>query len=195
MQYAVISAGIKVQGGRVLNMKKINEIHPSSVNFEMTTSHENYHDIDALRKVYTEYLKKIDNLLYLIFVDTVLNHHNICIICCERENYYIDILVEYLKKKFALECIDLNKLFTEGRVGKIYIDRDEIHNRAVDIRRAAGDEMIEQDKMTPGGRLRLLNKMSRKQKIRKLAELGIHINESEYDQIDEMLIKEWVEDE
>ena len=194
MEYAIISAGVKC-GGRAGNMAKISILHPSGASSDIIETYDKYQDKAILRKMYFEYLKEYENRLYLIFVSPVLNHQNICIICCERENYYIDILVEYLEEKFRIECIDLNKLFIKGRVGRLYIDRDLIHDKAVDIRRAAAKDNLKALESSKDGMLQLLGIMSKKEKIKVLKKRGIQTNKSDYKDLDQLLMEEWVEDE
>lgn len=189
--YAIV--GTLTNGGRLTFVSKINAIYPSN---ETTEAFREYEDKNLLKKMYYKDLDCDKYTLYLTFVNTMLHHQNIMIICHESENPYVDILVEYLKDKFKVECVDLNKLFIEGRVGSIYIDRKEIHNKAVDIRRDSVKRMIESRESTRDGRLELLEKhMDTNLKIKKLKELGIHVTKDDIDNIDQLLIEAWVEDE
>jgi len=193
MEYAIVSAGIKT-AGRADGMSKINDLHPSNAKSGIIDTYNQYQDKAILRKMYFEYLKEVEKLIYLTFVSPVLNHKNICIICYERENYYIDVLVDYIEEKFALEIIDLNKLFIDGRVGRLYIDRDVIHNKAVDIRRTAAKESVKIKESSRDGRLELMGMMKRKDKIKILEKRGIQINKSDHENLDQLLMEEWVED-
>ena len=94
-----------------------------------------------------------------------------------------------------IEVIDLNRLFSKGSVGPIYIDRDDIWDKAVDIRRAAGKDQIKALESTSGGRLKLLGMMKKKNKIKKIEELGIMITSYNEKDIDSILMDAWVNDE
>lgn len=195
-QYAIVSA--KINNGRsVANTVKMNELYPSP---EIVLEYDEYKDKNILEKMYFEMLDNGDigkdesaNLFYNVFVNTLINHYDVMILCDECENDYIDCLVKYLHKKFSIDVIDLNQLFTEGKTNEIYIDRKEIWNKAVDIRRLAGKEMIRTLSQTRDGRLKLLEKMSTKEKIEKCKEIGINVSKRDKHDLDSILIDEWVD--
>ena len=187
-EYAII--GTLRNGSRCNNVVKLNSIFPD---IEIVTTFSDIGDKDILKKMYFKYLDDMGRTIYQVFINPILQHKDIVIICKQQENVYIDVLVEYLKKNFHLECIDLNELFSKGRVGSIYIDRDDIHNKAVDIRREAGKEQIEALAATKDGRLKLLNMASSKWKVKKLKELGITVTKSDLKDLDKLLIESWVE--
>ena len=200
-QYAIISAAIK-NGNRATNVVKINELYPTP---EIVIAYNEYKDKKILEKMYTELLvppknaKNGDywaaNIIYKTFINPLMKHFDIVILCDETENDYIDILSKVLKKNFKIDVIDLNKLFKDGHVGPIYIDRDEIWDVSVDIRRQAGKEMIESLSSTHDGKLKLISMWSKKEKISKLKDLGISINKNDMKDLDKLLIEEWVENE
>lgn len=201
-QYAIISAKIK-NGGRVSNMAKISELFPDP---EIVINYSEFKDKKILESMFMDMLhpSKKDNgdnyewisgIFYKTFINPLKHHQDIVIICDEVENDYIDVLCKCLKKYYAIEVIDLNELFSKGRVGPIYIDRDEIHNKAVDIARAASKEMIRTMSMTRDGRLKLISKMSKKDKIEKLEELGIKVTAADKDNLDKLLIEEWADND
>lgn len=190
-QYAIISAGIKNQG-KCENIVKISILFPS---MDIQRAFIDYQDKSIIKKMYFKELDETKNEMYGLFVNPILQHQDILIICTESENVYIDILLEYLKKNFELDCIDLNELFTKGRVGSVYIDRDAIHNKAVDVRRTVGKIQIEALESTSDGRLKLLNLMGVKDKMKKLKDLGIMVNKSDIKDLDKLLIEGWVEDD
>lgn len=200
-QYAILSAKIK-NGGRVSNMAKISVLYPAP---EIIMNYSEYEDKSILEKEYMAMLNpsksdpmyySINAEFYKIFINPMKLHQDIVIICDKDENDYIDILCECLKKNYAIEVINLNELFTKGKVGPIYIDRDEIHDRGVEIARACSKETIRTLEATKEGRERLMkNHMSIKDKIRKLNELGIKVNTSDKKEINRLLIDAWIEDE
>jgi hypothetical protein len=190
-EYAVISASIKVQGGAP-NVAKINMLYPD---LDLITEFSDLSDKKEFKKSFYEDLEQRGNVIYKVFIVNLLAYKNICIICDETENFFIDVLVDFLKDKFAIETIDLNKLFKEGRVGKYYINRKEIHNKAVDIRREAVKDRYKSLESSEEGRLNLLNMMEKKAKIKKLRSLGINVTKSDYQNLDQLLMEGWVTDE
>ena len=198
-EYAIISSPIS-NGGRTKNVAKVNELYPTA---DILIEYDEYKDAEMFERMYMDLLKPkgfkeerkyMIRTVYHTFINPLLNHVDVMIICDESENLYIDVLCKYLKNEFDIEVIDLNQLFTKGRVGPIYIDRDKIWDNAVDIRRAAGRDEIEAMESTPGGRLRLLEMMNRKDKIRKLDSLGISVTNADKHNLDKLLIDAWVED-
>lgn len=197
-QYAIISAKI-ANNGRELNVTKLNNLYPTP---DIVLSYAEYKDKKILEKMYTDLLTVHDSndewigeIIYKSFVNPLIHHHDVVIICDRTENDYIDILCKHLKKNYEIEVINLNQLFSEGRVGPIYIDRDVIWDKAVDIRRTAGKHQIEAMSSTRDGRMKLLSLWNKKEKIAKLKELGIKVNKGDMKELDKLLIDAWVEDE
>lgn len=200
-QYAIVSAKIR-NGGRVSNMAKISLLYPTP---EIIYNYAEYQDVSLMEKMYMEvlYPKKSDSMYFTIssefikvFVNPLKAHQDIMIICDKDENVYIDVLCKCLKEHYAIEVIDLNVLFSKGRIGPITINLDEIHDRTVDIARAATKEMISQLETTSGGREKLLTQhMSTKNKIDKLKELGIRVTTNNKKEIDQLLMDAWVNDQ
>jgi hypothetical protein len=190
MHYAIISAVVR-NGGRMAKDEcvKINQLYPSS---EIVVMMEAYSNKEAIEKAYLEELKGSENLIYLTFVVNILAHKNVCIVCCDRENLYIDILTNYLKKNYSLDCIDLNKLFMEGKVNPISINLNKIHNKSVSLRKSVIKDGKDYMNSTRDGRLLLLQKMNKQDKIKKLKELGIKVRKIDHKDLDELLLEEWV---
>ncbi len=195
-QYVIISASVK-NGGTSPNIHKINELYPPP---EMVVEYAETEDLKVLEKMYFEFLstdehgKKSNwssNIIYKVFIENLINHYDLMIICDKNENPYIDVLCNYLEKMFSIAVIDLNQLFSKGYVGSIYIDRSKIWDRAVDIRRAAGKEEVDSLRTTRDGRISLIKKMRRKEKLKLLKELGIRVTARDKDHLDELLIEEW----
>ena len=196
MQYCIISAAIP-NGGRMANVVKMSDLYPT---VEATIAWADTHDKELLKQMYIDELtKKLDNRetnpfltsMYQCFVKPLLDHYNVLIICDELENPYIDLLAEYVKKEFAIEIIDLNELFKTGRVGPIYIDRKEIRNKAVDIRRGAVRDEVRTLASSVDGKRMLISKMSKKKKLKELERYGIKIHPGDDDDIDQILLEEW----
>lgn len=201
-QYAVISAAIK-NGGKAANISKISELYPFP---EIVLEYSEYRNKEVMEKMYMELLNPksenegiginaIANIFYRTFVNPLLQHCDIVIICDREENDYIDVLCKVLKKKYMIDVIDLNKLFSEGQIGPIYIDRDEIWDKAVDIRRITAKDNIKALESTSGGRQHLLKMMSKKDKIEKIKELGINLTSHNNKELDAILLDAWVNDD
>lgn len=207
MQYAIISAKVKNSGKSLNVVKATLEIYPPS---ELIIEYGKTQNLDVFRKGYMNFLKgKLQDtvsqyttttttkVVYRTFVEPVLNHHDICIICAEDENYYMDVFCEFIKKYFALEVIDLNVLFTKGKIGPISIDRDKIKDKAVDTRRAAIKDMKRSYESTHDGRAYLISLMSEKEKIKKLKKFGVNVSKrDDLDtmHLDTMLLDVWDEE-
>lgn len=202
-EYAIISAKIK-NGGRVQNMTRINDLYPDA---DIVTSYIEYKDPKLFEEMYMDQLhpvKKnnkgekydhISGIIYKIFVIPMKLHQDIVIICDASENLYVDVFCKLLKKEYGIEVIDLNKLFSEGSVGPIYIDREQIQRKAVDAARNAAKETLRRLSSTKEGRLKIISNMNKKEKIAKLKELGITVGSADKNEIDKMLVEEWVNNE
>lgn len=189
-QYVIL--GSIPNGAKCLNVAKVNDLYP---NTEIQAAYIEGIDKSVLKKIYFRQLDEYRNLIYMMILAPIITKHfNTVIICYKNENDYVDILVEYLKEKFSLDCIDLNELFSKGRVGAIYIDRKELYNNIVDIRIDVAKERYKSLSSTSEGRLKLLDMMDAKSKIKKLKELGIHVTKGDIKYLDKMLKEAWVED-
>ena len=201
-QYAIISAVVR-NGSRMHNVTKVNNLYPTP---DIVIDYAEYKDKELMRKMYMDYLQPkndqdgigknvINNIFYNTFINPLMLHHDIVIICDKTENDYIDVICDVLNKEYHIEVIDLNKLFIEGKIGSIYIDRKDIRDRAVDIRRAAGKDQIKALESTSEGRMHLLKMMNNKTKIKKIEELGIKLTSYDKDDLDSILIDAWVNDD
>ena len=203
-QYAIVSAVIK-NNSRVSNVVRINDLYPLA---EIVMAYSECNDKSIMEKMYMDYLcpnnsndnimdkKSMDYLFYKTFVNPLILHTDIMIVCDMKENDYIDVICKVLQKQYLIDVIDLNKLFTEGRVGSIYIDRDAIWDKAVDIRIEAGKDQLRALESTSDGRLMILQRMMKKKdKIKKIKELGINVTENKEEDLDKILMDAWVNDE
>lgn len=197
-KYLLIS-GTVANLSKQMNVTKGNRLYPTTDIIELYESTKNkkvmeemYNDLLAIKDKRDEWIGEV---IYISLVNPVLHHQDIVIVCDKEENDYIDVLCKHLKKVYALDCIDLNKLFTDGKVGPLFIDRNKIHDKAVDIRRAAAIKEAESIAATKDGRMSLLEKMNTKEKILKLKELGIKIKGSDKRRLNELLIDAWVNDQ
>ena len=184
-------SGLTLNGESTGNVLKINELYP---NDEVQDLYIRFGSKDKIRDMYMDQLKGYDYLFYNALVSPILSYQNRTFICKMRENDYIDIILEYVKKTFSIDHIDLNELFSKGRVGPYYIDREDIHNSTVKIARRVFKDKRNEQNMTEGGRLLSLGEMSKKEKLKLLKKLGIKVNDNEHDLIDDLLMESWVSD-
>ena len=197
-KYVLVSATVANLSKQENVTKRVN-IYPTT---EIIEAYESTKNLRVMEEMYVDLLtihnkqdEWVGEIIYTTFINPVLHHQDIVIVCDRDENDYIDVLCKHLRKTYALECIDLNKLFAEGHVGPLYINRDEIHDHAVSIRRAAAKKEIDNIATTSDGRMSLLEKMNTKEKILKLKELGIKVKGSDKTRLNELLIDAWVNDQ
>lgn len=203
MQYAIISGKVKC-GSRAINTSTIPALFP---NPEIIIHYSDKMNKDIMKKEFMDQLKSKDNTYgeeymtsnpsinwaYLGIANPLLEHVNTCIICDEDENDYIDVICDWLKDDFHIEVINLNKLFDDGYVGPIHIDRKDIRKAIVDVRRDAVNQMKQTMMSTESGRMSLLSKIDMKDKIDQLKKRGIHPTAD--DDIDQMLSDIWADEE
>ncbi len=197
-QYLIMSAKILSQG-RITSVSKASVLWPD---VDLIVQYAETHNYDVFKKGYFDFLDtketKESNVswagvsIYKSIVNLVIEHVDLILICDREENFILDAFCEYLKDKWHLEAIDLNTLFKTGKIGPYYIDRADVRDRAVDIRRAAGMDMLASLDSSPEGRLKHLKLMGKKDKIAKLKEIGIKVNDGDKDKLDALLIDSWV---
>ncbi len=197
-QYCIISAKI-MNNGMARNVVKMNDLYPD---YNTVMTYVDTKDKSILEKMYRSMLKPekkfmknesttFESLIYQTFINPLLQRFNIMILCDKEENDYIDILCKFLKDEYNIEVIDLNELFTKGRVGPIYIDRDEIRDKAVDIRRAALRDQVRALSSTRDGKESLITKMTKKKKLKELDRYGIDGSDMKESEINAALLEEW----
>lgn len=201
IEYAIISSKIS-NSGKCQNIVKLNELYPS---YDIISEYAENNNMDTFKKMYVDYLRgnmkdklsdyeisSVTSVIYRALIQPFENHNDICLLCTEAENYYMDILCDFLKDEYSAEVIDLNILFTKGKIGPISIDRDDIHDKMVDIRRAALREYKRNLEATHDGRVKLISLMSKKEKLKKLKELGVSVSNKDKD-LDQLLIEAYEE--
>lgn len=202
MQYAIFSAKINNGGRSANNMTKVLDLYPQA---HIIENYAEYQDKKIFEKMYmdqlcggTKGLREYDsiiNQIYQIFIVPLKLHQDIVILCDEHENLYVDVFCKFLKKQYFIDVIDLNTLFKEGSIGPIYIDREKINHKTVDIARDAAREQMRLLSSTKDGRLKLISMMNKKDMIAKLKEIGITVNKSDMKDLEKILIEEWVNNE
>ena len=198
IQYAVFSAKV-ANLGKCLNVSKISNLYPT---VETVIAYSDSGDKSLMKKMYLDFLegKDLDNpeewnptmgMVYGAFVNPLLKHYDVMIVCDESEDDYVDVLCEFLEKRFGVEAINLNQLFDTGHVGPLYIDRDQIRDRAVDIRRMAAKEQTKTYETSREGRMHLLGMMNKHEMKKRLEGLGFDTRGMTEKEMQEMLIEEW----
>lgn len=199
LNFIIISSKV-MNGGRSRRVIKQSNLYPT---IEMIDVYIEYKDKEILRKLYDDLLtpdpkdkdnRWQDNLIYTTFVDLLLKNYDLVMISDQSEYDYIKTISDYLKDNYSIETIDLNELFSKGRIGSIYIDKKEIRDKAVDIRRYSVRRMQKEKESTSDGRAELLGLMTKKEKIRKLKSLGFKVTDESDKELTKILIDEWVND-
>lgn len=190
--YVIISAKIQ-NGGRSDMVTKCNELYPP---YDITLMFDEMRGHDEPFEAFYRELKEgkdvnYRRIMYQFFINPLIQHQNIMIICEEIENDMVDVICKFLHKEYGVDVIDLNELFSTGRTGEIYIDLKDIWDKAVDCRREAGKEMLKSRMATADGRAELLKKLSMKEKKRQLKQQGISITNEEKKDIDKILLEVW----
>lgn len=203
MQYVIISS-IVTCSNTANNCVKVNNLYPDA---DAVADYAINGDKDIFRRKYFDQLcpKSIKDkhgkeqssnpytvTIYKCIINPMINlHYNVCLVCDKTENFYIDILCDYIAKTFHIEVIDLNQLFDKGKVGKIHINRGDIRDAAVDIRRAAALDEWRNMATTVDGKARLIAEMDKKTKIRQLKKYGVRVTNKDLDHLDRLLLEEW----
>lgn len=157
-------------------------------------------DYATSKKMYWDYLMKRENELdipcavadiYKHVIAPTKHHCNVCIVYTEPETWVCDALGEFIKDKFAVEMVDLDHLFKHGWVKGFYLDLELIREKSSEIELTSKLLDIHDKIQTSSGRAELMSKMSKKEKIKLLKDLGIKASKS--DDVDRMLTEAWVQ--
>lgn len=202
MKFIILSARIQ-NNAQSPNVIKVNELYPTQ---DMVIEHDHLQDIDILEKAYIDMLDSSDHMeagfineenfgnvaLYKI-IHPVIHNEPVVLISSDEghEDDYVTCICRILKKKYSLDCIDLNKLFTEGHVDPYKINLDKIHDRTVEIARSIAKEKFRDKASTREGRIDLIARMNTKEKIKHLKRYDIKLSDSEMKDIDSILLEAW----
>ncbi|MBD5583934.1 MAG: hypothetical protein HDQ88_02545 [Clostridia bacterium] len=135
------------------------------------------------------------NMWYKSMLGPLRNHQNVMMMCLRSEMHYMKVLCKFIKEQFGVETIDLNKLFTEGRVGDMVIDFRDFKGRTKDLRDGWKEDNRRERMITAqtyDGRKKLMNDMSKKEKIKQLELIGVSYIPKDEDEIDALLMESWV---
>jgi len=200
-QYVIISGKMPYGGLNADHIAKCAQLYPPS---DILLEYSATNNPELFKKSFLDYLGSDlhDDQVWIqnTILKTILNlhdaHWNVILICDKSESLYLSTLTEFIQKQYHLASIDLNELFEKGHVGDIYIDRTDVNHRIVDLRRKAAISEMHSKSLTEHGRAELLEKMSRKDMIRKLKELKINTTGRKTDEeLRSLLIDGWVKDE
>ena len=200
IHYLVLSARV-TNLGKLPNVVKISDLYPT---VDIVTTYAESGDKMLMYKMYWDYLSgedeythdewnPTDTIVYKAFINPLIRHFDVMIVCDRSEDEYVDVLTDYLDKKFGVPVINLNRLFDEGRVGPIYLDRDRVRDNAVDVRRKAANEEAKALSTSRDGRLKLIGMMNAKEKRKRLRDLGISPEGMSNKEMDEVLFDVWVD--
>jgi len=142
------------------------------------------------RKEYYRELRQSRNTLFVNIIQPILKYnHNILLIGMEYEDIHTDVITEYLEKEFNLPCTDLNRLFLEGETDIFYIDKKDVQKKTKEILQEVLQEQFKSLESSAIGREKLIGRMSKREKIKKLEELGVKVQKSDYENLDELLVE------
>jgi hypothetical protein len=181
--------------GKVMNVQKLSSVfYPTS---DTIIEYAETGNKEVFEKMYMNELFPKDNndcllTMYRSIIDPVVKHNDVIIINDMHENDIIDVFCKAIKKKFSLDTIDLNELFSKGSIEEMIIDINKVKDKSVDIRIMSAKEKEKLLEQTADGRLELLNMMNSFDKKRKLKKLGIKFNKN--DDLDVLLTEAWVND-
>ena len=193
--YQIISSAVRVplRNNDTIDNKvyKNNELFPTK---DIIPIYSENGDKKLLRKLYLEELRMphIEENMWRNIIEPVFRyHHNYLLIYSVSENVYMEILCEYLKKEFAMNCINLDELFTNGETEVFYLDRPAIKERTLKVKRLAGAAKRGRDEKFADGRRDLIKKFNKQEKIDKLKQLGISVSKLDENRLDELLLEAW----
>ena len=185
----VIVSGYVFNGNRMENVTKSMPLYPLP---ELLSEFKSLPRA-SFEAHYHEMLREQFHDIHLIIMDPITSHHNVLIVWSKKEEEYLYPLLTFLKNEFNLPSINLNQLFERGYIDPIEFDLEKISEAYKPRMRKLIQEQNDIISKTSEGRRNLLSKMSNKEKKRKLKSLGIKFNDN--DNLDNLLIEGWVNDE
>lgn len=192
LEYRIISAGM-IAGNNLLSVASANALFPSFENQNIWIDTQN---LDALKQGFYEDLDLEYNTLYHSIVEPFSEHLDVVLLTTDQEYVYLKILAEYVRERFKIPVIDLNRLFDKGEVDPIKWNPKRIRDSILKLQRKIKEASDDSMASTASGRLNLLDHMNRKERIKKLIQIGVDVDAHESDEvIQELLMEAWVKDD
>lgn len=203
MNWLIMSVPLGTNGTNSRIVKSI-QLYPGS---EIVDLYVETQDYETAKKMYFDQLTKPDDdddeitaslseiTVYQYVLAPMENFCNVCIICMEDEDWIVDMFCDFIKERLFIDTIDLNRLFQKGNVHGFKLNRNKIRDKGVDLRRMSILVNRKNLEMTVEGRLGLMKKMTKKEKLKKLKKLGIKVHEKDEKKIDQLLMDAWVQSE
>lgn len=182
MWYIVIGEGV-MQHGRESNVKKPASLLPDTniISYYAATGDAQcasgmYMSQLTRKPTKEERMTDIEQDIYLHFTDPLAKHINVCMVYSQEESWMQETLCRYLKERHDIDVIDLDKLFSDGKVDGFYFDYDAIVARWKNVLKTMQDIEFETKSRTADGRRELLGNMTFKKKLKLLKKLKIRFS-------------------
>ena len=200
MRYFIISAKIQ-NGGQCGTVMRKNDLYPTIETVEAYSTsknisilekmYEDYFALDGKQSAEAEYGSSCESLFHII--KPVLDKTPIVLVYDDEtdEADYVTALCNVIKKHYHLDAINLDQLFKEGSVGPYRIDYNEIHDSIVPLARNLAKQAYRDKASSREGRIAIIEKMTKKQKLRWLKKFDVDIKESDMPNINEILLEAW----
>lgn len=190
LHYVIISNNI-LNTNKYPYVVKESALYPDR---DTVMDYHNFKNYEKFKIKYFDELKVYHGLIYNSLFLPLFKHKSVVIICRKIENFIIDALCEYILEKFKVGSIDLNKLFSEGFIDNIIYpsDRDSMREVKHEMVKQMSKEMYEENLRTNSGRLKILNHMKLKHKLKFLKKLGYNPDKIKESEIDQIIIDDWV---
>lgn len=195
--YGIISSAITC-GMKDLRCSKFNILYPLTETVMRYADTENKDVLEQELMAYYEKLlfKERSPVFYDLFVKPIEEHANVILVCDRCENPYLDVLSAFVKKQFAIEVIDLNKLFEDGHLNPVRYNYSKICDKGKEIREITKREEMLAKASTEDGRMELLQHWNRKTKLALCKELKLRVRKSIDDEtLNALLIDAWVRED
>lgn len=179
MWYIVVGEGV-MQHGRESNVKKPAALLPT---VDIISYYAATGDAQCASGMYMSQLMKkptkeermteIEQDVYLCFTDPLTKHINVCMVYSQEEVWIQDTLCRYLKEQHGIDVIDLDQLFSDGKIDGFYFDYEAIRERWKDTLKQMQEIEFITKSRTSDGRRELLSEMTFKKKLKLLKRLKI----------------------
>ena len=192
LEYRIISAGI-IAGNNVMSVSSANALFPS---FENQNNWIETQNREVLTNGFYADLDLEFNNLYYSILKPFYDHCDVVLITTESEYVYLEILAKYIFEKFSIPVINLNELFHRGELDPVKWNPKRIRESIEKLQRKIKETNNDSMQSTASGRITLLQHMNRKERIKKLIQIGVDVDAHESDEmIQELLMEAWVKDD